>query len=87
MNPLKLYSVRLERLLYVLAENPREAERTAISNEREECGMSDADATAREAKDIRGVSSEWRDSIPYVQYGAPKDERRIDEILPPPPNP
>lgn len=79
-SPLRLFRVQLERTLYVLAKDAREAEQIGERNEREEC-LNDLDfCHATPATDLSKVPVEWRDSLPYAPWGH-KEEKTVEQIL------
>lgn len=79
-SPLRLFRVQLERTLYVLAKDAREAETVAERNEREECGNDLDFCHATPATDLAKVPVEWRDSLPYAPWGH-KEEKTVEQLL------
>lgn len=79
-SPLRLFRVKLERTLYVLAKDAREAEQIGERNEREECGNDLDFCNATPATDLAKVPAEWRDSLPYAPWGH-KEEKTVEQIL------
>ena len=62
---MKLWEVTIERSLFVLAENARDAESIGVRNEREESYNSADFVNAIEITDLKRIPKEWRDSLPY----------------------
>lgn len=79
-SPLRLFRVQLERTLYVLAKDAREAERIGERNEREECGNDLDSCHATPATDLAKVPVEWRDSLPYAPCGH-KEGKTVEQLL------
>jgi hypothetical protein len=79
-SPLRLFRVQLERTLYVLAKDAREAEQIGERNEREECGNDLDSCHATPATDLSKVPVEWRYSLPYAPFGY-KEEKTVEQIL------
>ena len=79
-SPLRLFRVQLERTLYVLAKDAREAERIGERNEREECGNDLDFCHATPAADLAKIPVEWRDSLPYAPWGH-KEGKTVEQIL------
>jgi len=68
-NP-KLYAVRLETLLYVIALDEEEAMETAEDNEREEGPRI---TSIVECNTLKDIDKEWHKSIPFVGRDAEKE--------------
>lgn len=79
-SPLRLFRVQLERTLYVLAKDAREAEQIGERNEREECGNDLDFCHATPATDLAKVPVEWRDSLPYAPWDH-KEEKTVEQLL------
>lgn len=60
----KLYCCEITKRMYVLAEDERDAQRTAARHDHDEC-CSWSDVDADEVKADSCVDGEWKDSIPY----------------------
>jgi hypothetical protein len=71
----KLFEVTIEKTIYVLADDEREAELEANTFESEEDGSVLA---CNEIRDPARVPNEWMDSIPY---GENPDDLTIKQIL------
>ena len=74
----KLYCVKIEYTLFVVAGNATEAEDKASSYLREDGNEPDF-IMSREVKSIDKIPEEWRNSIPFG--GDQKDERTCSQRL------
>jgi len=72
---MKIFVVDIQRSIMVVAEDERDAESVALSNEREE---SPDLISAHEVKGLEQVPKEWRDTIPY---GENEDGKTIRQIM------
>lgn len=62
---MKLYAVKIERVIMVVAGSKEDAERVAIRNEREEMFNEPEEVNAIECKTLGNVPVEWRKCYPY----------------------
>jgi hypothetical protein len=76
----KLYKVKVEFDLYVLAEDEKEAERVANFNASDELGNGLASYYFQECKNIEEIPEDARNSLPYASHWI-KEERTLEEIL------
>lgn len=62
---MKLFAVRIERVVMVVAESDQQAQRVALTNEREEISNDPDFIDARPVTTLDQVPPEWRDCFPY----------------------
>ena len=62
---MKLWEVTIERAIFVLAETEDDAEGIALKSEGEESYNPADFVNAREITNLKQVSTDWRDSLPY----------------------
>ena len=78
MSEKKLYKVRIERVIFVMAENEIKAEKEAKDNEMDD-GSDPDEIHAEVVRQEKDIPSDWKGSIPY---GCERnDSRTCEEIF------